>query len=68
MSLASMFRYTPWFACFRDANASLSFAEGGLNHLTFHSLRHPAVGLIKTTGISEGVVIELIGDESVGNK
>ena len=34
------------------------------NDLTFHSLRHTAVSLMKNAGIPEGVVMELIGHES----
>ena len=34
------------------------------NDLTFHSLRHTAVSLMKNAGIPEGAVMELIGHES----
>jgi hypothetical protein len=53
-----------WFACFRDAHARQRNVGRTSNDLTFHSFRHPAVSLMKTPGISEGVVMELIGDES----
>jgi integrase len=34
------------------------------NVLSFHSLRHTAVSLLKDAGIPEGVVMELVGHES----
>ena len=34
------------------------------NGLSFHSLRHTAVSLLKDAGIPEGVVMELVGHES----
>jgi hypothetical protein len=34
------------------------------NSLSFHSLRHTAVSLLKDAGIPEGVVMELVGHDS----
>jgi integrase len=34
------------------------------NSLSFHSLRHTAVSLLKNAGIPEGVVMELVGHDS----
>src|ERR1700751_6471950 len=34
------------------------------NSLSFHSLRHTAVSLLKDAGIPEGVVMELVGQAS----
>jgi integrase len=34
------------------------------NSLSFHSLRHTAVSLLKDAGIPEGVVMELVGPDS----
>jgi len=34
------------------------------NRLSFHSLRHTAVSLLKDAGIPEGVVMELVGHDS----
>ena len=35
-----------------------------LNVLSFHSLRHTAVSLLKDAGIPEAVVMELVGHDS----
>ena len=34
------------------------------NDLTFHSIRHTAVSLLKNSGIPESVVMELVGHDS----
>ena len=39
-------------------------AKRAANGLSFHSLRHTAVSLLKDAGIPEAVVMELVGHES----
>jgi integrase len=56
-------------AGFREKASHKSMGKGrqnkrAANDLTFHSLRHTAVSLMKNAGIPEGVVMELIGHES----
>jgi integrase len=39
-------------------------ARRATSEISFHSLRHSSVSLLKTAGIPEGVVMELVGHES----
>jgi integrase len=44
--------------------AKASSSQRASNSLSFHSLRHTAVSLLKDAGIPEGVVMELVGHDS----
>jgi len=48
-----------------DANKRGRGARRTVSDLSFHSLRHSAVSLLKTAGIAESVVMELVGHDSV---
>jgi integrase len=48
-----------------DANKQGRGARRTVSDLSFHSLRHSAVSMLKTAGIAESVVMELVGHDSV---
>lgn len=48
-----------------DANKQGRGARRAACDLSFHSLRHSAVSLLKTAGIAESVVMELVGRDRV---
>jgi integrase len=48
-----------------NANKQGRGARRTVSDLSFHSLRHSAVSMLKTAGIAESVVMELVGHDSV---
>lgn len=48
-----------------DANKRGRGARRTVSDLSFHSLRHSAVSVLKAAGIAESVVMELVGHDSV---
>jgi len=48
-----------------DANKQGRGARRTVSDLSFHPLRHSAVSMLKTAGIAESVVMELVGHDSV---
>ena len=48
-----------------DAGKQGRGARSTVSELSFHSLRHSAVGLLKTAGIAESVVMERVGHDGV---